>query len=490
MTKLKKGGLLLLLAIAILIAVLLTRTASFTPSEQYQQFSARNVQVDANQVANHLSEAIRFKTVSHDDWRQREDDQYEGFLAWIAATYPEVQSQLTLERVNDFTLLYRWKGKQSNEPAVLMSAHYDVVPVNPGTESLWEHAPYAGEIADGYIWGRGSLDDKSAVIALLEATTLLIKQGYEPQGDVYLAFTHDEEIGSVYGSQAVTELFKGRDIKLAWTLDEGSFVLDGMVPGVSRKIASVNIAEKGYLTLEFVAHGQGGHSSMPPQDTAVSILAEAIVKLKNAPVPGGLEGLSEQLYTEMAKYMPYSKRLLFANSWLFKPLIEKEMGKIPSGNAMLRTTTAPTMLEGSVKANVLPITAKAKVNFRIHPRDNVESVIAYVKGVINDDRIDINVVREFEASNVSDKNANGFNKIAAAAREVHGDDVIVTPGLTIAATDSRYYSEITNSYRFNPMSITSQDLAGFHGTNERISIDNMVKAVEFYARLMSSEQPK
>lgn len=227
-------------------------------------------------------------------------------------------------------------------------------------------------------------------------------------------------------------------------------------------------------------------SSMPPQDTAVSVLAEAIVNVKNAPVPGGLNGLGEEMYSNIAKHMDFSKRMLFANTWLFKPLIESSLSSSRAGNPMLRTTTAPTMLSGSVKANVLAQTATAKINFRVHLRDTVESVVDWVTQAIDDERVKINTIRAFTPSNIANSQSEGFNNIASVTRDVHGD-VIVTPGLTIAATDSRFYSEITNAYRFNPMTLTPDYLSGFHGTNERIDEKNMVDAVSFYTRLMMHE---
>lgn len=360
-----------------------------------------NSQTNTNQV-----KAIQ--TISHDDAKQRDDESFHRFIAWLSTTYPAVHTELSVTPLNTFTLLFKWQGKNTQAPAVLFSAHYDVVPVNPGTQSNWQHPPFAGIVENGIIWGRGALDDKSAVVALMESVTLLLSKVYQPEQDTYIALTHDEEIGSREGAQAVTEYFKQQNVALAWSLDEGSFVLDGLVPGSDKRVASINVAEKGYLTIELVAKGEGGHSSMPPQDTAVSVLAEA---------------------------------------------------------------------------NVLAQTATAKINFRVHPRDTVESVIDWVTRAIDDDRVTINTIRAFTPSNIANTQSEGFNNIASVTRDVHGD-VIVTPGLTIAATDSRFYSEITDAYRFNPMTLTPEYLSGFHGTNERIDEKNMVDAVSFYTRLM------
>ncbi len=475
------GGLLAL--VLVVSAIVIVRTLTFVPSQELQQPEVASTQPDEALITQHLAEAIRIPTISNQNVEDMNVAVFNQFGEWLQTTYPAVFEQLDLTMLNDYTYLFHWKGKQASEPGVLFSAHYDVVPVNADTLDKWHYEPFSGTEADGYIWGRGALDDKSAVIALMESVNLLLAKDYQPASDIYIALTHDEEIGSRFGAAAVTDYFRDNQIPLAWSLDEGSFVLSGIIPGVAKNVASINLAEKGYLTLELVAHGVGGHSSMPPQETAVGILASAIVKLKNNPVPGGLDGISESMYLDIAKHMGFSQRMMFANLWLFKPLIENVLSGMTTGNAMLRTTIAPTMLSGSVKDNVLPTMATAKINFRLHPRDTVDSVMAWAKQSINDDRVELKVVNGFEPSAIANVNNPGFEKLAKLTKKVYGD-VITTPGLTIAATDSHYYSTITDSYRFNPMTITQQDLAGFHGINERISKKNMVSAVQFYTEMM------
>ena len=462
-----------------LLGVLIFNAVRYTPVENAPLKPMTLIHPDADKLAKQLSEAITFKTIS---WENGNPDDYAGFRAfqqWLEHTYPNVFEQLSLTRINTHTLLLRWNGKEGNAQPVLFSAHYDVVPVNPGTENEWSHSPFAGDIADGYIWGRGALDDKSAAIALMASVSGLLKTGFTPKQDIYIALTHDEELGSEDGAVAVTQWFRDQNITPAWSLDEGSFVLDGIVPGVDKGIVS----EKGYLTLKLTAHGEGGHSSMPPEETAVTVLAEALVKLKDAPLPGGLEGISEKMYGDIARNMDFSKRLLFANLWLFRPLLSSVLDDTNSGNAMMRTTTAPTMLSGSVKSNVLPATATATINFRLHPRDTVDDVVIWVTAAINDERVKLEVGEFIEASPVAATDQAGFIQLVQTTRAVY-PEAIITPGLTIAATDSRFYGDITNAYRFNPMVINNDDLAGFHGTNERVSIENLVRATQFYTALM------
>ncbi len=474
----------IVLAIIMLsMMVLILKALSFTAAPFVTKSQFKTVKVDSDIAVNNLSQAIQFKTVSHEDVSKFDSGSFNDFLHWLSSTYPDIYQQLELKRINQYSLLFRWQGKTPNKAAVLMSAHYDVVPVISGTEQQWSYPPFSGQVSDGFIWGRGAMDDKGAAIAMLESVNTLLSQKFTPDGDIYIALTHDEEIGSEYGSKAIVEWFKQQNIKLAWSLDEGSAILDSIIPGVEKKVAMINVAEKGYLNLAIVANAQGGHSSMPPKETAVSILSEAIVKLKNNPLPGGLTGVSANIYDNMGRHMSFGYRFLFANTWLFKSLIERVMSDLPSGNAMLRTTTAPTMLNGSVKSNVLPITATAVVNFRIHPRDSAADVVKFVKNSINDNRVAVNIITAVEPSKVSSQTNPGFTIIAESARHIY-EDAIVTAGISVAGTDSRYYSRITDSFRFNPIVMTTQDLTGMHGTNERIKIDNYINAIRFYGSLM------
>lgn len=483
---LKKPLLGLGAVVLVLTGVVVYRAAVFLPPEQAKVEPVAHV-IDAQAVAVHLSQAVRFATISNQPPAPIDPAPFDGFVAWLAATYPEVHQGLSREILGNRTVLYKWAGKDSAAKPAMLAAHYDVVPVIPGTEGAWKHPPFAGDIAEGYVWGRGTLDDKGAVITILEAVTYLLKQGYKPQQTIYLSFDHKEELVGDTGAAAVVAHLKAQNIRLAWSLDEGSFVLDGIVPGLAQPVASINVTEKGYLTLNLTAHAAGGHSSMPPRETAVGILARVIVALEQAPLPGGLDGVSGEMFSGLARHMSFGKRVLFANQWLFGALIERELAKSPASNAMLRTTTAPTMLSGSVKENVLPIEATATVNFRLHPRDTPERVIDYVKNTIADDRVSIRMLLGYGASRVAAVDSPAFRAMANAVRQVYGD-AVVAPGITIAGTDSRYYETVAdNAYRFNPMMISAQDLAGFHGTNERLSLENLVRATRFYIELIKSD---
>jgi carboxypeptidase PM20D1 len=469
--------------IGLLAAIVLVRALALPAAEPWQGLPAAP-SFDRAAIAAHLSEAIRFRTLSTQDG-VLDADAFESFIAWMEATYPEVHGALGLERPGEYSLLYGWKGTNPELRPILLTAHYDVVPVIPGSEGDWVHPPFEGVVADGYVWGRGALDDKSAVVAIVEAVTLLISEGFVPERTIYLSFGHDEELGGGNGAGAVTELLRSRGVELEWSLDEGSFLIEGFFPGVEKPMAMISVAEKGYVTLDLVARGKGGHSSMPPSRTAVGELAEAIVAVQESPMQGGLEGNTAELMDALAPHVPFGFKLALANRWLFGGIIEGVLSDMATASAMMRTTTAPTMLAGSVKENVLPIEAVGTVNFRVHPRDTVADVVAHVKGLVDADEIEVRRRGEgSEPSEVSSTDSEGWRHLGEAIRTVYGD-VVIAPGLVVGGTDSRHYGQIArDAYRFNPMVVQGEDISGFHGTNERISVDSLHRGVAAYAELM------
>jgi carboxypeptidase PM20D1 len=481
-----KTAFTILAAILLLVCAIVVVRTVFHQPQTLGIVDRVNIALDDELVGRHLSEAIRFRTVSFQNQEDSQGSEFTAFIDWVQTTYPEVHQSMQLTRLGGFTLLFRWQGSDPTLQPILLTGHYDVVPVIPGSEEQWQHPPFSGKISDGVIWGRGALDDKSAVIAQLEAATHLLNSGFSPQRTVYFSFGHDEEVGGVNGAAKVTAFLDEKDVQLAWSLDEGSFLFDGLQPGVEQLNAAVNVAEKGSVTLNIVATSAGGHSSMPPQQTAVGLLAEAITALESNPVPGGLTGLSEQMFDTASRYMPFSSRVFFANRWLFDSLVEAQLSSVTFSNAMLRTTTAPTMLSGSVKVNVLPIEAIATVNFRLHPRDSVESLVTYVESIVASDAVEVRLPPGSgrAASPVSSWESAGYRVVEQSIRETFGD-VVVTPGLMIAGSDSRHYGKVAdNAFRFNPFTVTQEDMTGFHGTNEKISLATLGQGTRTYVRIL------
>jgi carboxypeptidase PM20D1 len=475
--------LLLLVALA---AAVIVRTVQYAPAQSAPSAPGEHAEVTLDDVAvlARFGEAVRFRTISRQPPEPIEVDQFEGFLDWLPRTYPAVFDTLESERIGNYSLLLTWPGTDSSLAPVLLAAHYDVVPVIEGTEHLWTYPPFEGRVADGYLWGRGALDNKNGVVGILEAVDWLVRRSERPQRTVYLSFGHDEEIGGGAGAAAVVDHLAAQGVRLAWSLDEGSFVFRDMFPGVEVPIATINTAEKGSVTLRIIASAEGGHSSLPPRETAVGRLARALVDLERHPLPGGLEGLAAETFDAVGPYMPWLPRMMFANRWLFGPVVEWQLAQISFANAMLRTTTAPTMLAASPKVNVLPIEAVATVNFRIHPRDSVEDVVAFVTDLVANQHVRVEALEGNPASAVADSASSGFRLVADAVRVEFGD-VVIAPGLLVAATDSRHYARIADdAFRFNPMVVTQAELAGFHGTNERIATAGMLQGVRTYIHLL------
>ena len=478
----KKLLLSFVLIVGALLSIALIRTLMHSAPEPTVNVGL-TADIDGEAATNNLAASIRFKTISHQDKEKFSPQEFEGFIKWAADTYPEFHSAMQLEML-DYTLLFKWEGSDNSLAPILLTAHYDVVPVIPGTESIWEEEPFAGVISNNRIWGRGALDDKSGVVGMMEAATYLIQNNFQPTRTVYFSFGHDEEIGGG-GAAQVTEKLKQEGVQLQWSLDEGSFVNRGFFPGVDKLVAPINVAEKGIMNLLIVAKAKGGHSSTPPKKTAVTILADALIKLENEPLPGSLEGLSAVMFDEVSKHMPFGYRFLFANRWLFGGLLDSQMSSTPVINAMIRTTTAPTMLSGSIKSNVLPIEATALINFRLHPRDSIESVTEHVRRVVGSDQVEVRTLGGMEASGVSSWESPGYEIISSSLSKVYGE-VVSVPGIMIAASDTRHYSKVAdNSFRFNPFSIVPEDMTGFHGTNESIAVDSFIAGIKTYVHIIN-----
>lgn len=477
----KRIGLGILLLIVLFVAVLGINTLRYSPGPVPV---ARDdlPEMDRDQMARDLAQALTFRTIAP---AERNRSEFVKFIDWMADTYPATHQAMELTRINDLTLLYRWPGTDSAAKPVLLTAHYDVVSATEEGEGVWDHPPFDGVIADGFVWGRGTLDDKGSIIALMQAAENLAKAGFQPSRDIYFSFGHDEETLGEAGAAKVAEHFQAQNIRMDWSLDEGSMIFRNMIGGIDRDIASVNLAEKGYLTLDIIARAEGGHSSLPPRETAVGILAEAISKLQAKPYPGGLDGLSADFFEGLGPHFSLPEKLIFANTWALRGVLEAQLSGANTTNALLRTTIAPTMLRGSDTENVLPHSAVATVNFRLHPRDTVEEVIDYVTRTLDDDRVELSIKGDPNpASAVASTDHPAYAMLRDSFEAVF-DGVIVVPGLTVAGTDTKHYGKISdNAYRIAPFVFEPEDVARLHGRNERISLENLEKGAQFYQVLL------
>ncbi len=426
-----------------------------------------------------LTDAVRLRTVSEQGGVLSAAAEFRGFRELVTKHFPLTHAKLDLEIVGEHSLLYSW-GPPTGE-AILLAAHYDVVP----TESEeWSVGPFAGTVDENFIWGRGTLDNKSSVMAILEAVESLIAEGYEPQGRIYLAFGHDEENEGL-GAKLMASALEKRGERLAMVLDEGGFVVEGIVDGVDRPLASVGVAEKGYVNVELVTAGIGGHSSIPPKTTAVGRIARAIALLEDHPMPARVIPVTRTQIERVATVMSWGRRAALSTPLISGPLIKMTLSGSPETEAMLRTTTAATLVSGGVKSNVLPREARAVVNFRILPGDTVAEVLEHVRTTIDDDAVTVGPIGEpSEASPVSRTEGAAYEAIAESIRECFPEALLV-PSLVVGMTDSRRYQSIARDvYRFLPIRMAKADLSRMHGTNERISRSGYAGMIGFYRVLI------
>ena len=482
------GLLLVLVALAAAVAVGTWRT----PSRQVAVPAAPKLSIDVDAAAKRLAGAIPFRTVSSLDDIAGNNAEFDKLHAYLAQQFPKVHATLKREVVGQKALLYTWAGSDPAAKPIALMAHQDMVPIAPGTEKAWSVDPFAGEIKDGYIWGRGTLDNKGNLFAQMEAIELLIGSGFTPKQTVYLVMGDDEEVSGLRGAVPIVELLKSRNVKLDWVLDEGLLVLDGVLPGLSKPAALIGLAEKGYATFFLSLDTAPGHSSMPPTHSAIGLMSAALARLEATPMPGGIKGVAGEMFGTLAPEMSGVNRVMLSNLWLTGPLVAGQLEKSPSSNAMLRTTTALTIVRAGNKDNVLPGRAEAAVNFRVLPGDTLTSVEAHLRKALGNDAIQIKAYPgNSEPSPVSPTDSAGYLAVQKAVREVF-TDAVVAPGLMTAATDSRHFSGLSDSvYRFSPFRVKGEDLARFHGTNERVAISNYAEMIQFYHQLLrNTAQPQ
>jgi carboxypeptidase PM20D1 len=477
----------LLAALGVLAAVVLVRTVTYQPpvaDALAEVAPASAITFDLPRAAEHLSQAVQIRTIRHQDPSEDQPAEWDRLHAWLQATYPAAHAAMSRELVADQGLVYTWKGVDSSLSPIVLMAHQDVVPVTPGTEKDWKHPPFAGVIAEGAVWGRGSIDDKGSLIGLFEAVEALVLKGFRPRRTVMLVSGHDEEAGGT-GAQGAAELLKSRGLTAELVLDEGLMVVtDNPITGAP--LAIIGVAEKGYGTLTVTAQSPGGHSSMPPRETAVTTLARAVLAISDHAPPLEFQGPGADFVRSAASHAPFPVRMAAANSWLFEPVLVSQVGATPSGAALLHTTLAPTMLKGSPKENVLPQDATAWINYRFAPGDDSAELMARARAAVGD--LPVTLAWEKpprEASPVSSTTSESWKVLAAVAGEVSGAPVV--PGLVVVGTDSRYLQPVARDiYRFQPISLSLADITTIHGTNEHLTFENLERMVQFYARLIAT----
>jgi len=479
------GGLAVIAVAAGTVAV---RTATFAPAniaDGSDVTLAPAPAYDLDAAVRHLSAAAQIRTISHQDSADNDTAEWDRLHAWLAATYPAAHAAMTRTILPNRTLVYHWPGSEAALAPIIVMAHQDVVPVTEGTEGDWKYPPFSGQIAEKAVWGRGTVDDKGSLVGLFEAIEALATAGFQPKRGIYLVSGHDEEAGGS-GAIAAAAKLKAEGVKAIFTIDEGSLVLTD-TPVIDGPAIMIGIGEKGYGTLKVTANAPGGHSSMPPAETGVTVLAKAVLAIADDPFPLELRGPGLSMIEALAARKGGTTRMAVANRWLFAPLLKRQLADSPSTAAAFHTTIAPTMLEGSPKENVLPQSANALINYRIAPWNSSQDLMARAKAAVGDAKVDLTWVKPpREPSRISSTSSQGWKWIAAAAR-ADAPEGVLTPTLVVAGTDSRSMEPVSEDvYRFMPMHFTLEEAGMIHGTNEHMAIDSFKRMIDFYARLIAT----
>ncbi|XP_053313686.1 N-fatty-acyl-amino acid synthase/hydrolase PM20D1 [Spea bombifrons] len=477
--------------LGLLVTVLLIRTYTLPESVGvWESEGAPGAQLGEDErrlLTETLRGAIRIPTVSFSEDHQNTTALAE-FGEYIKKVFPRVFSSdlIKHEVVGGYSHLFTIQGTDKQLLPYMLLAHLDVV---PATHEGWEVPPFDGGELDGYIYGRGTLDDKNCVIGILQALEFLLKRGYKPRRPFYIGIGHDEEVSGHKGAMKIVEKLQSQGIKLAFVLDEGLAVLDGVIQGIRRPIALVGTTEKGSITLNLTVDRQPGHSSMPPPESSIGILSAAVSRLEQNPMPNMFgEGPESSMFEQLAGEFVFPLNVLMANLWLFSPVISRILERTPSSNAMVRTTTALTMFNAGIKSNVIPPTARATINFRLHPAQTVKQALDIVRNTIRDERVVLSVVNSFDPLPVSpyDDENFGYQTLKRTIQAVFSG-APVAPGVCVGNTDSRHFVNLTDStYRFSPVVMKPEDISRIHGLNERISFEGFERVVQFYFQFIQN----
>ena len=490
----KKALLYGLGAVGLLAAVLVIKAAMLTSPDHAIPPAPEVPVVDGDAVAGHMAALVQSRTISltrHDGSPEPLADAstFVELHGRLRELYPRVHEQLEVEAVAEHSRLLRWAGSDPALAPVLFAAHVDVVPVEPGTEDGWTHPPFSGAIDDGYVWGRGAIDDKLGVVGLMEAVESLLAEGYTPRRTVLLALGHDEEVGGHAGAETMAALLAERGVQPWFVFDEGGALILDAIPTLDKPTAFVGVSEKGYASFELTVVGEGGHSNSPPPTGAIGRLARAVSRLEEQQMATDIRGATSLMLDAIAPHVGLGLRIPLANRWLLEPVLESFTASDPASNPTVRTTTAVTVFDAGVADNVLASRARAVVNFRLLPGDTVADVEAHIREVIDDETIAVECFGTCtEPSATAPVDDERFGLIRASIKQVY-PDAVVAPYLVIGGTDARYYQPLAQddaAYRFLPLRMRPEDRARLHGTDERIAVEDLEDGVRFYMILLKN----
>ena len=469
----------LLALVGLFLAVILIRAAAFNPKPQPKE-ERIPVEFDKDAAVNALAELVKCKTISYNDHTLEDNGEFEKLITLLPSLYPRVFDTCSLQQLPDRALLFRWPGKHDTEPAVLM-AHYDVVPVD---EAKWDKPPFSGIIENGVLWGRGTLDTKVTFNGVLSAANHPIAQGFTPENDIYFAFSGGEEVNGK-GAVNIVNYFKANNIQPALVVDEGGAVVENVFPGVKEPCGLIGIAEKGMLNAQYTARSSGGHASAPPVKTPIGTLSKACGRILKHPFKMHITKPAAEMFDVLGRRSSFVYKIIFANLWCFAPALDL-ICRLSGGelNALVRTTVAFTQMEGSSARNVIPTEATMVSNMRLNPMDTIDSALEYLRETIHDPSVEVIALEGANPSPISETNCSAWNKVASAVTQTW-DGCVVAPYLMVQCSDSRHYGSLSNHvYRFSAMDLTAEERKTIHGNNERIRLETVHRAVEFYVRLI------
>ena len=473
---------IILCVLLVLLAVILFRTMQFKPVPQ-EPMPEMPADIDEARAVESLQKLVQCATVSYYDRTKEDEAEFAKLLDLVPQLYPHVVSACEKIDVYHRALLYRWKGKDSSKATVLM-AHFDVVPVE---KDKWLKDPFAGIIEDGVMWGRGTLDTKSTFNGILMAADVLLEEGFVPEHDIYLAFSGGEETNGD-GAVKIVEYLQEHNVRLSMVLDEGGAVVEDVFPGLSGQCALIGIAEKGMVNVRFDCDSAGGHASAPKPHTPIGILAQAVTNVENNPLTLHISEPVRQMFDTLGRHSTFLYRMIFANLWCFKPVLnmitKKSGGEL---NALLRTTVAFTQARGGEAVNVIPPHASVTANIRINPEETVDSVLQDLRQRVNNEAVIISPADEYamNPSPISRTDVEGWQRVVKAVRTTWGNDLLVAPYLMVQCSDSRHYKDISDRvYKFSAMHMTKEERGLIHGNNERITLPAISQAVRFFYRII------
>ncbi len=465
-------------ALLLLFIILAIRTALMRSSKKEVSGISRKGET-ADDISNaplHLSEAIRFETVAG-----KAEQPFIELREYLKVTYPLLHAHTIELPEQTYALLFRIDGTEASLQPSLLCAHLDVVPASP---EGWEHPPFAGEIADGFIWGRGSFDDKGSTIAILETFERMLREKIEVQRTWYIALGSDEEVRGEAGAALISSFFASQNIRFAFVLDEGGAVAQGFIPQVKKDIAVIGLSEKASLTATLTVSSHGGHSSTPEQPTSVGILARAASRIEHTRLKGSITYPVKKMLDTLALHSSFPFALIVGNSWLFRSLIIRIFSASATMNALVRSTAAVTMIQGAKASNIVPTQAKATVNIRTLPGERGKDIISTLHRITRDPRVEITLERDSEGGRISPAEGEAYEHLTRTIENTFPSAVAV-PYLMSGASDALHYEKVSdNVYRFSPVLTDKGELARMHSENERLSVENLHRAIRFYTLLI------